>query len=384
MLNSLIIQNFRSLEDFEINKLGRINLIVGKNNSGKSSVLEALRIYAGNANRELLEGIAQEHDEKFYIIDDELDAFNEALPFEDLFTGRRFPDNNKGIVIGELNANNEVLTITPVYLVAKDVTVKDETGEDSIVTRRIPYERGAVSENDEIVGDGLLITKSNKLFVIDFDRSRNRVRSFLSEEKKTSCSLIPTQFISMNELAKEWDSIVLTEGEEIVKDALRIILPEFEDLRFVDTETPDINRMRRDRRRLAKVKITGLDRPISLTSMGDGMLRILQLVLKVFSAKDGILLIDEFENGLHFSVQERVWGLLFDLSLKLNIQVFATTHSWDCIESFAKVAIEKQDVEGLLFRVGQSVRNSDKGRVIATVFEKEQLFSITQSDVEVR
>jgi predicted ATP-dependent endonuclease of OLD family len=72
------------------------------------------------------------------------------------------------------------------------------------------------------------------------------------------------------------------------------------------------------------------------------------------------------------------------MAQKLDIQIFATTHSWDCIESFAKVAVEKQDVEGLLFRVGQSVRNSDKGRVIATVFEKEQLFSITQSDVEVR
>jgi predicted ATP-dependent endonuclease of OLD family len=112
--------------------------------------------------------------------------------------------------------------------------------------------------------------------------------------------------------------------------------------------------------------------------------RILQIALKAVTAKGGFLLIDEFENGLHYSIQEKVWSFLFDLSKTLDIQIFATTHSWDCIESFAKVAIAKQDVDGLLFRVGQSVRNSDKGRVIATVFEKEQLFSITQSDVEVR
>ena len=58
MLNSLEIKNFRILEDFKVSKLGRVNLIVGKNNLGKSSVLEALRIYAGNAQRELLEQIA--------------------------------------------------------------------------------------------------------------------------------------------------------------------------------------------------------------------------------------------------------------------------------------------------------------------------------------
>ena len=118
--------------------------------------------------------------------------------------------------------------------------------------------------------------------------------------------------------------------------------------------------------------------------MGDGMLRILQLILKIFSAKGGFLLIDEFENGLHYSVQKKVWELVFDLAEKLNIQVFATTHSWDCIESFAKVAIEKTAIEGVLFRVGRSVRTSDQGRVIATVFDEQKLFNITQADVEVR
>ena len=64
-LNSLIIKNFRCLEDFEVKKLGRVNLIVGKNNSGKSSVLEALRIYAANGQRRILEEIAAERNEVF-------------------------------------------------------------------------------------------------------------------------------------------------------------------------------------------------------------------------------------------------------------------------------------------------------------------------------
>ena len=83
-------------------------------------------------------------------------------------------------------------------------------------------------------------------------------------------------------------------------------------------------------------------------------------------------------------MQEKVWALLFDMAEKLDIQVFATTHSWDCIESFTKVAVARQDIDGVLFRMGRSVRTSDHGKVIATVFEEEALHTITQRDVEVR
>ena len=384
MIHSLKIENFRSLENFQVTKLGRVNLIVGKNNSGKSSVLEALRIYAGNANHELLESIAQGHDEKCFLDNEESDAFNKALPFEDLFTGRKFNEDNRSIVIGELDNSSKHLEIKPVFLIEKkEIILTAETGEESVRIRRIPAERNAILDNSEVVGEALLISKEHKLLLIDFDRDRSRFRPTVFDIKKLACSLIPTQFISMNDLAKEWDVIALTEGEVIVKNALRIILPEVEDLTFV---VDKINNLRNSRevRRLAKVKISGLAYPIPLASLGDGMLRILQLVLKLFSAKGGFLLIDEFEKGLHYSVQEKVWRLLFELSEKLDIQIFATTHSWDCIESFAKVAMDKKDIDSVLFRVGKSVRTSDKGRVISTVFDQDQLYSITQSDVEVR
>ena len=66
------------------------------------------------------------------------------------------------------------------------------------------------------------------------------------------------------------------------------------------------------------------------------------------------------------------------------MQVFATTHSWDCIESFTKVAVARTETDGVLFRLGRSGRTSDQGRVIATVFDEAALQNITQQDVEVR
>lgn len=83
-------------------KIGQLNLIVGKNNSGKSSVLEALRIYAGNANPYLMIEIAAEHDEKYSISSKDTNKEQRIRPFESFFTGRCFPSNENALTIGEL------------------------------------------------------------------------------------------------------------------------------------------------------------------------------------------------------------------------------------------------------------------------------------------
>ena len=385
MLNSLEIKNFRILEDFRVSKLGRVNLIVGKNNLGKSSVLEALRIYAGNAHYELLKQIAAGHDEKYPMKKTEQIESDIQLPFEDFFVGRQFSkDETLAISIGELAPSDDALRIEHGFLFEEEKVLKDDSGEiveRSTSMRRVPKD-SLDKLSPEIISHALFVTKRKRSFPpIRLDKY---IPPFRMEISGTlPCSVIPTQFISVDDLADEWDKIVFTEHEDVVRDALRIITPEFEKLTFVRNTNDNIV-SRRIFRRSAKVKLSDSSHPVPLNSLGDGMLRVLQLVLKVFPAKGGFLLIDEFENGLHFSVQKKVWALLFELAQKLDIQIFATTHSWDCIESFAKVAIARKDVEGVLFRVGRSVKESNRGQVIATVFDEESLYNITQTDVEVR
>jgi predicted ATPase len=381
MLNSLYVKNFRSLEDFQVSKLGRVNLIVGNNNSGKSSVLEALRIYAGSATRNLLVQIAGEHDEKTRLANAE-DADSE-FPFEAFFTGRKYPmDDETSIFIGQTESDSDGLVIEHGLLVETEEPDTDEGGDTiyrTVLRRALKSDLDALSR--EGISQALFVKRWGRVFRLRFDFIESRLRSSLGEMAPAlSCSVVPTQFVSIEDLSDEWDKIVLTPYQDIVRQALKIIEPNFEELAFVKSA----DRNGTNRGRSVKVRLSSQSRPLPLNSMGDGMLRILQLILKVFSAKDGILLIDEFENGLHYSIQSKVWELLFELAVKLNIQVFATTHSWDCIESFAKTAIEKNDVEGVLFRVGRSVRSKDKGRVIATVFDESQLSHITQADVEVR
>jgi AAA15 family ATPase/GTPase len=70
MLNSLYIKNFRLFKELTIEKLGRVNLIVGRNNSGKTCLLEALWIYGSNANPAVLEKIIYQRDENSQLIDE--------------------------------------------------------------------------------------------------------------------------------------------------------------------------------------------------------------------------------------------------------------------------------------------------------------------------
>ena len=92
------------------------------------------------------------------------------------------------------------------------------------------------------------------------------------------------------------------------------------------------------------------------------MLRVLQISLNAIQAEGGILLIDEFENGLHHSTQKNM-GIYFSLAKDLNIQVFATTHSLDCLKAFSAVAQERTDLEGVALGLGRSARKSNKGKL---------------------
>lgn len=108
------------------------------------------------------------------------------------------------------------------------------------------------------------------------------------------------------------------------------------------------------------------------------MQRMLGIALALVNAENGILLIDEIENGLHYSVQTDIWRLIFQIAQRLNVQVFATSHSWDCITSFQQAAQEDKQ-EGVLVRL-----ENKKGEVVATVFNENKLAIATREQIEIR
>jgi AAA15 family ATPase/GTPase len=139
MLDSLKIRNFRMLSDFEVPKLGNVNLIVGKNNSGKSTVLEALRIFAAKGNPRSLMEIAIAHGEisaNQARPESEMDEEN-THPFRDFFYGRQFPgdDSSGPIYIGD-RSEQDFVKIAHTLFVEEYEKITQGDGEEASVRKR--------------------------------------------------------------------------------------------------------------------------------------------------------------------------------------------------------------------------------------------------------
>jgi len=96
------------------------------------------------------------------------------------------------------------------------------------------------------------------------------------------------------------------------------------------------------------------------------------------SINGGLLLVDEIETGIHYSAQQDMWRLIFQMARRLNVQVFATTHSWDCIEAFQEAAQEDESA-GMLIRLQER-----DGQITPTLFDERELSIVTRRQLEVR
>lgn len=392
ILNDLTIRNFRLLENFSVPKLGNVNLIVGKNNSGKSSVLEALRIFSAQGDLSLLGSIISGHDENLRSdidfnanVDDTTD-----YSYRHLFSGREYPrQDNVEIFIGN-KEKSSYLTIEHRFVYDQIIEETDASTTEVIRRRRrVPVSKQDLFANDLEVIQGLFISSKGTGKWLDLvgDSYARRMRPAANADANSiPCSFVPTRYVDMDALAEMWDKVALIEQGRFVVKALQTIESSVEGIAFVKKDVSRSGYPSRDRSesRTAILKIAGIDRPVPLNSMGDGMLRVLQLILAIFPARGGFFVIDEFENGLHYAVQEKIWQLVFDLARELNIQVFATTHSWDCIDAFSSVASQSDGMEGMLFRVGRSIVGDTAGHTVATVFASDQLARLTKGDVELR
>lgn len=363
MIKDFQISNFRQFDELNINTINRINLFVGKNSAGKSALLEALLLFFSQMSDKYLPAIHISRQETW----DQRDN-GEQSPLRHLFAHHKLP--RIGEPGFELRSSNDPRsfevrtaaytrdneTIGPVYKLV-DVTDVEQVDPDLYETFLV------LAKPDQY----------RRLARTNSSISDLRRRSIQSRrlEGRDSCFYIPTRGLEDSGTAYLWDSISLTDSESEVIKGLQLIEPRVEGVAFVASEEA------RDSR-IPLVKISGVSEPVPLKSLGDGMSRIFQIVLSLVNAKDSILLIDEFETGLHWGVQEEVWGLVFQLSEKLNVQVFATTHSRDCIKGFEN-AWSKDPQAGSFVRI-----NKSENKVTSKEYDLELLQDSLLTDVEVR
>jgi ABC-type branched-subunit amino acid transport system ATPase component len=191
----------------------------------------------------------------------------------------------------------------------------------------------------------------------------------LSSESKNI--FIPANGLSSADVSRYWDSITLGAAEKDVLESLRILDPRIERVNLIGSQ-------RDARERVPIVKISEFDQPLPLRSLGEGMNRIFGIALALVNAKGGILLMDEVESGLHYSILPNVWDFIFKAAKRLDAQVFASTHSKDCIDGFQQAATASNE-QGALIRL-----ENKKGRIVPVSFDEKELTIAAREQIEVR
>lgn len=369
ILDSLEIQGFRGFRHLQIEKLGRVNLIVGKNNVGKSSLLEALQLYARRGSPTLIWEFLRSRDESKLtsLPRGDVDLEELLLPLRYIFYGR----NDVGVLtkpiqIGAINSPDSIFSIAVRWYTT-------ETDEEGVVKRRLLQpEEYETSDNSS----PRFVIQLGRQFTVNYVLNPNRLANRLTipELKEINSVYAKTNLLSKTKIGELWDNIALTGLDKEVLDALRIVAPGVEGLALVD----DPGSSRQGQGRIPVVKIASIDERLPLGHLGDGMQRMLSITLALVNSKNGLLLVDEIENGLHYSILPDMWRLIFRLAHRLNIQAFVTTHSRDCIEAFQEVAQEDEQ-EGVLIRL-----QNRKGEISAVVYDEEELKIVTREQIEVR
>ena len=366
---NLSIERFRSLRQLKLEGLGRVNLITGCNNSGKSSVLEALRILASDASPAVLFDILRYREENLGDADERSRGAGAEGPAQisSLFPGFPALDKIEAPIVIASNGSN-----APVKLSLAVGWFSEQRDPDGF-RRLLPQQPQLFSETELIPALVVEAGSVRKIMPLDnFRRLSRRLPGVPVEEPRIPCVYVsPYGSEHTAAFGPLWDKIALSDREHEVVDALRIITPDIAAVSMVGGEGSRQPRM-------AIVKAKGQPRPLPLRSFGDGLNRLFGIVLSLANAKNGLLLIDEVENGMHHATQADVWRAVFRLSKRLNAQVFATSHSWDSIEAFQKAAAEDAE-DGVLIRLS---RRGDE--VIPTLFREDELAVATRDGIEVR
>ena len=346
-LPDLYIEGFRGIDNLTIPRLGRVTLLAGKNGIGKTTVLEAVHAYATVGDPTYLAHTLLNHQEA----SEEFNAINgEPLPnWQALFSGRKA----SRISIDARGSPR---------LQIEDYNLSDE--DFRRVNERLP--------NQTAQGPALAIASGErKVFcalIPMMDPSGNMTYPVrwgdvaAIPENHISCLFMHPGIIEPRLTSSLWDGAARRNEEKNAVDAARIVLGnDLHDIIIVGESV-------KNNQRLAMAKVAAYQDRVPLQSLGQGAVRLFQVALAFANIKEGFLLIDEADFGLHYTVQRGFWRMVLQTAQDNNVQVLATTHSLDCIRGFAEAANENKDVEGILYRLSRK-----GGPLRAVEYDEEEL-----------
>ena len=316
MIETFTLKNFRCFIDTSVSPLSRINLITGKNNCGKTAFLEGLFLHLGATNPELPLNI------------NTFRGIGKLVPNAQEIWGWLF--TNKDC--------QKTITLTSYDSLGKksDLHIFLEMPEHSVIEQKDETE-GEVGER--LLPDFMSTKGGQQRLVLHFQGAEDILESkvfaevtkeqilFTRDKKLTTLPFPPSIFMATKirhyaEDAERYSRLEEAGLHEEIIEALQEIEPKLK--RFVVSIVSGIPSLRAD---------LGGKRTIPISYMGEGMNRLLSLALAIPICQGGVLLIDELENGIYHGALAKVLQSIYKLVKKFNVQLIATTHSWECIRA---------------------------------------------------
>ena len=374
MLRHLIIDKFRGFEHLELHGLGRVNLLVGTNNSGKTSVLEAIQLLLSYGHLGSIYSTLFRRGEQLL-------GESERRPQPEADVCRLFHDyglepGNIFTITGTNNRSVKKLSATiseapPPQLGTSPGALRQSSLFENESEYVKPYWLVLRWGEADIIEEALPLSPRGGLPMPDVRRPSR------PNGGGQSIRFIPTASLSVDEIVALFEESVLTPEEDLVIEALRTIEPTIERIASVGIDRPYYRSYLGGRGGIV-VKCVGVQQRIPIGSMGDGMWRMLGLALALVHAKGGVVLVDEIDTGLHFTVMADMWRLVAQTAARFDVQVFATTHSSDCSSSLAAVAHKFDSGDEV------TIQRIERGKQRAVAFTGQEIVIAASRDIEVR
>ena len=293
-----------------LDNVKQINLLVGKNNCGKSSILDAIFLLSGFSNPLLNLRINQFRD---------YNKFDE----EDLILNfyNMIPDNHIHIHGRMTNGTFRDLKITPIISESQYVNKKDNISSQSLSNKEANISTGLTMNFSYTKDSGEKKSDSSAIIITNQQSDKIKVRSSKDYNETLSGVYINSKFafsIAVDNLM----NIIQEKQEHVIVEILKQIDPKIKSISVLKSGV--------------NVDI-GLSRLVPINMLGDGIRKMLAIITSLYGCKGGVIFIDEIDNGLHFSSLSSLWKAIIKTSELLNVQVFATTHNIESLQSLNKV-----------------------------------------------
>lgn len=335
-ISEINVKAYRGLNNLFINNLGRINLLVGDNNSGKTSVLEVLKILSQPKDlgtictTALSRNLAEKRDN---FIDTVLSIFQkDSIDDEDNKNMRQTYFMDLSCVCDAKHIGLEVIAeVKEKYFLNKEVD-----NLDNGISRVL---EGSLKANIDGDKEAVVFSLDNDVSIDDAEEVYKSIFVPINVSLYRSCVILYSQVIK----------------EDKKDDFIKI-------LKIFDENITDISVVEKTIWIHSSTKNT-----MPLFSYGAGMQKALLIAIAILKAKDGILLVDEIETAIHTSALREVFEFVLKACYELNVQLFATTHSIEIIDKLLECQQEYlEDIRVI------TLTNSDgKSKTFARVLDGE-------------